>query len=72
MQSKRLGDCPPPNGLNHYLPLNKTGAHSTGERFRATMALLLRFMYHFSMFVWLDISIYLYCILDIYFPVLYM
>ena len=34
-------DCPPPNGLNHYLPLNKTGAHiSTGERFRATMALL--------------------------------
>ena len=32
-------DCPPPNGLNHYLPLNKTGAHSTGERFRATMAL---------------------------------
>ena len=33
-------DCPPPNGLNHYLPLNKTGAHSAGERFRATMALL--------------------------------
>ena len=33
-------DCPPPNGLNHYLPLNKTGPHSTGERFRATMALL--------------------------------
>ena len=31
-------DCPPPNGLNHYLPLNKTGAHSSGERFRATMA----------------------------------
>ena len=27
-------DCPPPNGSNHYLPLNKTGAHSTGERFR--------------------------------------
>ena len=21
-------DCPPPNGLNHYLPLNKTGAHN--------------------------------------------
>ena len=36
-------DCPPPNGLNHYLPLNKTGAHSTGERFRATMALLFSF-----------------------------
>ena len=36
-------DCPPPNGLNHNLPLNKTqGAHSTGERFRATMALLFR------------------------------
>ena len=33
-------DCSPSNGLNHYLPLNKTGAHSTGERFRATMALL--------------------------------
>ena len=33
-------DCLPPNGLNHYLPLNKTGAHSTDERFRATMALL--------------------------------
>ena len=33
-------DCPPLNGLNHYFPLNKTGAHSTGERFRATMALL--------------------------------
>ena len=33
-------DCLPPNGLNHYLPLNKTGAHSTGERFRAIMALL--------------------------------
>ena len=33
-------DCPPPKGLNHYLPLNKTGAHSTGERFRATIALL--------------------------------
>ena len=33
-------DCPPPNGLNHYHPLNKTDAHSTGERFRATMALL--------------------------------
>ena len=33
-------DCPPPNGLNYYLPLNKTGAHSTGEKFRATMALL--------------------------------
>ena len=32
--------CPLPNGLNHCLPLNKTGAHSTGERFRATMALL--------------------------------
>ena len=34
-------DCPPPNGLNHYLSLKKTGADSTGERFRATMALLL-------------------------------
>ena len=38
-------DCPPPNGLNHYLSLNKTGAHSTGERFssrfRAIMALLI-------------------------------
>ena len=33
-------DCLPPNGLNHYLSLNKTDAHSTGERFRATMALL--------------------------------
>ena len=33
-------DCPPPNGLNHYLPLNKTCAHGKGERFRATMALL--------------------------------
>ena len=33
-------DCPSSNGLNHYLPMNKTGAHSTGERFRATMALL--------------------------------
>ena len=33
-------DCPPTNGLNHNFPLNKT-AHSTGERFRATMALLL-------------------------------
>ena len=35
-------DCPPPNGLNHYnyLSLNKNSAHSTGERFRATMALL--------------------------------
>ena len=32
-------DCPPLNGLNHYLSLNKTGAHSTSERFRATMAL---------------------------------
>ena len=32
-----------PNGLNHCLPLNKTGAHSTGERFRATMALFLSF-----------------------------
>ena len=28
--------CSPTNGLNHYLPLIKTGAHSTGERFRAT------------------------------------
>ena len=37
-------DCPPPNGLNHYLPLNKTGAHSTGERFRATIALLYMFI----------------------------
>ena len=33
-------DCSPPIGLNHYLPPNKTGAHSTGERFRATMTLL--------------------------------
>ena len=33
-------DCPPPNCLNHYLSLNKTGAYSTGERFRATLALL--------------------------------
>ena len=33
-------NCSPPNGLNHYLQLNKTGAHSTGERFRAIMALL--------------------------------
>ena len=33
-------DCPSPNGLNHYLPLNKTDANSTGEHFRATMALL--------------------------------
>ena len=33
-------DRPPPNGLNHNLPLNKTGANSTGERFWATMALL--------------------------------
>ena len=33
-------DCSPPNGLNHYLPLNKTGAHSIGVLFRATMALL--------------------------------
>ena len=29
-------DCSPTNGLNHYLSLIKTGAHSTGERFRAT------------------------------------
>ena len=36
-------DCPPPNGLNHYLPLNKTGPNSTGERFRAIMALLFAF-----------------------------
>ena len=34
-------DCPPLNGLNHYLLLKKTGAHSTGEQFRATMAGLL-------------------------------
>ena len=33
-------DCPPPNGLNHYLPLNKTDAHRTGEGFSATLALL--------------------------------
>ena len=33
-------DRPPPNGLNHYLPLNKSGALSTGECFRFTMALL--------------------------------
>ena len=32
-------DCYPPNGINHYLPLNKPGAHSTRERFRATMGL---------------------------------
>ena len=37
-------DCPPSNGLNHYLPLNKTGAHSTSERFRAVMALLLNYI----------------------------
>ena len=36
-------DCPQPNGLNHYLSLNKTGSHSKGERFRATMALLFSF-----------------------------
>ena len=46
-------DCPPPNGLNHYLPLNKTGAHSTGERFRATMALLL---YLFLAKLWFQIN----------------
>ena len=34
-------DYSPTNGLNHYLPLIKTGAHRSGERFRATMALLL-------------------------------
>ena len=33
-------DCPPLNGLNHYLSLIKTDAHSAGERFKATMALL--------------------------------
>ena len=37
-------DCPPPNSLNHYVPLNKTGVNSTGERIRATMALLLAFI----------------------------
>ena len=42
-------DCPPPNGLNHYLPLNKTGAHSTGEGFRATMALLLELCHETSL-----------------------
>ena len=31
-------DCLPPNGLNHYLSLSKTGAHSTGERFRAVIS----------------------------------
>ena len=29
--------------LNQYLSLKKTGAHSTGELFRATMALLFYF-----------------------------
>ena len=33
-------DCPPANGLNHYLSLNKTGAHGTDEQFSATLALL--------------------------------
>ena len=34
-------DCPPQKGLNHYLPLNKTGGQvQVSERFRATMALL--------------------------------
>ena len=37
-------DCSPPNGSNHYLPLNKTGPHSTGEPFRATMALLFVYL----------------------------
>ena len=32
-------DFPPPNGLNHNLSLNKTGAHNTEERFRATIYL---------------------------------
>ena len=44
-------DCPPPNGLNHYLPLDKTGAHSTGERFRATMAFLLMIFSSDAVFV---------------------
>ena len=35
-------DCLPPNGFNHYLSLNNTGAHITGERFRATMTLLFK------------------------------
>ena len=35
-------DCPPLNCLNHYLPLNKTAIHNTGERFRATMVLLFK------------------------------
>ena len=26
-------DCPSPNGLSHYLPLNKTGAHIRGSFF---------------------------------------
>ena len=43
-------DCPPPNGLNHYLPLNKTGANSTGERFSATIALLLKYLLRASNF----------------------
>ena len=38
---KRPVKCPSQNYLNHYLSLNKTGAHNTGERLRATMALLL-------------------------------
>ena len=44
-------DCPPPNDLNHYLPLNKTGAHSTGEQFRATMALLFKIIIQLSVSV---------------------
>ena len=48
-------DCPPPpNGLNHYLPMNKTGARSTGERFRATMGLFL-FFFHSTFFIFCSI-----------------
>ena len=43
-----------PNGLNHYLPLNKTGAHSTDEQFRATMALLLAHLSHWLMVSYCD------------------
>ena len=37
-------DCHLPNGLNYYLSLNDSGAHSTGERFRATMSLLCKLL----------------------------
>ena len=39
-ENKKKSSCLKPEGLDHYLSLNKTGAHSTGERFRANMALL--------------------------------